>query len=173
MDPVPLGSSVYFVCLGLLVLGRGMDLLSTWIATPNLVLEANPLARKLGWKWGILLTTSVCGGAALWPLLAIIITTISLLVAARNFQHAWLMRSLGEETYRAWMAERVRQARGGLLLFCLLAEALLIASVGGALIGFSDYRLIPLAVGAGLVSYSMAVVFYTWLSVWRLRRRVD
>jgi len=171
MDPIPFGGGPYFACLGLLILSRGADLLSTWIATPNLVLEANPLARKLGWKWGTIVTLGVCAGAALWPLLAIIIATISLLVAGRNFQHAWLMRSLGEESYRAWMAERVRQASGGLVLFCLLAEALLIGSVGGALICFSRYQLIPLAVGAGIVSYSVAVVFYTWLSVWRLRRR--
>jgi hypothetical protein len=170
MDLVPFGRGEYCVFLGLLLLSRGMDLLSTWVATPNLTLEANPLARKLGWKWGTVVTAGVCGGVALWPLLAIIVCTISLLVAARNFQQAWLMRSLGEETYRVWMAERVRQASGGLLLLCLLAEALLIASVGGALICFSGYRLIPFAVGAGVVSYSVAVVFYTLLSFRRLRR---
>ena len=173
MDPVPLGSGEYFGCLGLLVLSRGMDMLSTWIATPNLVLEANPLARRLGWKWGALFTLAVCIGAALWPLLAIIIATISLLVAARNFQQAWLMRSLGEETYRAWMVERIRHASAGLHLFCVLAEALLIAGVGGSLLWFSGDRLMPLAVGAGIVSYSFAVVFYTLLSVWRLRRRLS
>ena len=31
---------------------RGMDFLSTWVATPNLVLEGNPIAKKLGWKMG-------------------------------------------------------------------------------------------------------------------------
>ena len=29
-----------------------MDFLSTWVATPNLVLEGNPIAKKLGWRWG-------------------------------------------------------------------------------------------------------------------------
>ena len=46
---VAFGSSHYFLFLALLAFGRGMDFLSTWIATPNLVLEGNPLARKLGW----------------------------------------------------------------------------------------------------------------------------
>jgi hypothetical protein len=171
MDFISFASSDYFIFLGALIVGRGADLLSTWVATPNLVLEANPLARKLGWKWGSIVTAGVCGGAALWPLLAIIITTISLLVAARNFQYAWLMRSLGEEAYRAWMADRVRNASAGLLLLCLLGEAGLIASVGVALISFSDSRLIPLAVGAGIVSYAVAVVFYTLITLWRLRYR--
>ena len=38
-DPVPFGSRAYLVMLVLLVFSRGMDFLSTWVATPNLVLE--------------------------------------------------------------------------------------------------------------------------------------
>src|SRR2546430_102355 len=51
-DRVPVGGRLYFFFLMLLLLSRGADFLSTWIATPNMVLEGNPLARKLGWKWG-------------------------------------------------------------------------------------------------------------------------
>jgi hypothetical protein len=40
----------YAPFLLLLVAARGMDLLSTWAGTPNLVLEDNPFAKKLGWK---------------------------------------------------------------------------------------------------------------------------
>src|SRR5437879_1367182 len=50
-DRVPVGGRLYFFFLMLLLLSRGADFLSTWIATPNMVLEGNPLARKLGWKW--------------------------------------------------------------------------------------------------------------------------
>jgi hypothetical protein len=50
---VPFGSFEYFMFLALLGFGRGMDFLSTWIATPNLVLEGNPLAKKLGWRGGL------------------------------------------------------------------------------------------------------------------------
>ena len=83
--------------LALLVFARGMDFLSTWIATPNLVLEGNPIAKKLGWRWGLLLNVVLVLALALWPLSAIVISTTSVLVAARNFQSAWLMRSLGED----------------------------------------------------------------------------
>ena len=44
-DPVSFGSRGYLLMLGLLVFGRGMDFLSTWIATPNLALEGNPIAK--------------------------------------------------------------------------------------------------------------------------------
>ena len=51
-DFLPFASRGYFAMLALLVLARGLDFLSTWMATPNLVLEGNPIAKKLGWKLG-------------------------------------------------------------------------------------------------------------------------
>src|ERR1700677_4780645 len=129
-DLVPFGSAAYCATLALLVFARGMDFLSTWVATPNLVLEGNPIAKKLGWKWGIPVNTVFCFGFALWPLPALVICTTSLLVAARNFQLAWLMRSLGEEPYRAWHNERLRETRISLYLLCLLGQTALTA-VGG------------------------------------------
>src|SRR5277367_6944372 len=106
-DTVPFGSHWYLTMLALLVFSRGMDFLSTWVATPTLALEGNPIAKKLGWKWGLLVNLTLCLGFALWPLPAIVISTSSVLVAARNFQQAWLMRSLGEEVYRAWHVARL------------------------------------------------------------------
>ena len=170
-DPVPFGSRWYLTMLALLVFSRGMDFLSTWIATPNLALEGNPIAKKLGWKWGVLLNVVLVFVLALWPLSAIVVATASVMVAARNFQSAWLMRSLGETAYREWYCERVRGTRLGLFLFCLAGNTLLTAGVGAALIWFSDERLmIPLAIGMGIVAYSVAVLFYTLLAIFRIRR---
>lgn len=169
-DFLPFGSRHYIALLAALVLARGMDFLSTWIATPNLVLEANPLARKLGWKWGTLLNLVVCVGFAAWPMPALVLVTTSFLVAARNFQSAWLMRSLGEESYRSWIAERMAQASLPLHLFCLLSQTLLVGLIGAALMLFSELRLVPFSVGMGIITYTVAVAFYTLLSLWRLRR---
>ena len=47
--------------------------------------EWDPLARKLRWKWGIPVNVALCLAFARWPLTAIIISTTSVLVAARNF----------------------------------------------------------------------------------------
>jgi hypothetical protein len=160
----------YCLLLLLLVFARGMDFLSTWIATPNLVLEGNPLAKKLGWQWGLLVNVVLVGGLALWPLPAIVIVTASVLVAARNFQSAWLMHSLGEEIYRRWHVERVRETRITVYLLCLAGNTLLTASVGAALIYFSNQRLAPFGIGMGMVAYAAAVAFYTLLAIWRMRR---
>lgn len=172
-DTVPFGSRAYAGYLGLLAFARGMDFLSTWIASPNLVLEGNPVAKKLGWKWSIALSVAVSLGFARWPLPAVVISTTSILVAARNFQSAWLMRSLGEEPYRLWHAARLRDARAPLYLFCLAGQTALTAGVGAALIWFSPPSGdVPMAIGAGIVAYAAAVAFYTLLSVWRIRRMV-
>jgi hypothetical protein len=170
-DTVSFASRDYCLMLLLLVFARGMDFLSTWIATPNLVLEGNPLAKKLGWKWGLALNVVLCVALAAWPLSAIVVATASVLVAARNFQSAWLMHSLGEEIYRQWHVERVRETRITLYLLCLAGNTLLTAGVGAALIYSSKLRLlIPFAIGMGMVAYAIAVAFYTLLAIWRIRR---
>jgi hypothetical protein len=166
----PFASREYCLLLLLLVFARGMDFLSTWIATPNLVLEGNPLAKKLGWQWGLLLNIVLVGVLAMWPLSAIVVATASVLVAARNFQSAWLMHSLGEEHYRQWHVERIQETRITLYLFCLAGNTLLTAGVGAALIYFSHLRLVPFAIGMGMVAYAVAVALYTLLAIWRIRR---
>ncbi|MGD0086267.1 MAG: hypothetical protein ABSC24_03980 [Verrucomicrobiota bacterium] len=171
-NPVSFGSHRYLLMLGLLVFGRGMDFLSTWTATPNLALEGNPIAKKLGWKWGLSLNAVVVVVLAMWPLSALVITTASVLVAARNFQSAWLMRSLGEDAYREWHVQRIRETPVTLHLSCLAGNTLLIALVGAALIGFSRMRLVPFGIGMGMVAYAIAVAFYSVLAIWRIHRTI-
>jgi hypothetical protein len=169
-DAVPFASAEYFIFFAVLCFSRGADFLSTWIATPNLVLEGNPLAKKLGWKLGLLVNIAFCITFAFYPMMAIIISTTSVLVAARNFQHAWLMRTLGEEGYRDWFVARLIETHLGLYLFCLIAQTALFALIGSALVYYSRYA-IPFAIGLGVIAYSFTVLFYTLLSVWRIRRR--
>jgi hypothetical protein len=170
---IPYGSPDYFILLSVLAFSRAMDFLSTRLATPNLVLEGNPVAKKLGWKWGPPLNLAMCLGFAAWPLSAIVISTTSILVAAHNFQNGWLMRSMGEENYRDWHMARIRETKVSLYLLCLFGQTALTAGVGGAVIYFSDPTLlIPQAIGYGIVGYATAVAFFTLLSVWRLRRAV-
>jgi hypothetical protein len=173
-DFLPFASRDYFLMLALLLVCRGMDALSTWVATPNLVLEGNPIAKKLGWRWGLPINLGFALILAFWPLPAIVISTTSVLVAARNFQSAWLMRSLGEQAYRDWHLERIQETRVTLYLFCLAGNTLLTAGVGAAVIYFSktptEMPLVPVAIGVGIIAYAVAVAFYTLLAVWRMRR---
>jgi hypothetical protein len=169
-DFFPFGSGRYVVMFFLLLFARGMDFLSTWLATPNLVLEGNPLAKRLGWKWGAVVNLALCATFAFWPLTAIIVITAALLVAAHNFHSAWVMRSMGEESYREWFSERIARTPLPLFLACLLGETVLTGVIGGALILFSEADSIAFAIGFGVVAYAAIVLFYTLLSLWRLWR---
>jgi hypothetical protein len=167
---VPFASATYQWLLIVLLFSRAMDFLSTWIATPNLVLEGNPIAKKLGWRWGIIINLGVCLLCATWPFLAIVLTTTSLLVAARNLQSAWLMRIMGEQMYRHWISQHIIGGGRGLYLLCILAQSALIACVGIALVSFSENRLAPFSIGIGIVTYALVVAVFTIFAVWRLGR---
>ncbi len=167
---VRFGGKGYWLMFTLLLLGRGVDFLSTWVATPNMVLEGNPVARRLGWRWGIPVNLALSVLLAFWPLPAIVLVTTSFRVAARNFQSAWLMRSLGEHLYRDWHVARIQETRASLYVFCLLGQTALTACVGAAVIWFSRDLLVPTAIGMGIVAYAAAVAFFTLLAVYRMRR---
>ena len=170
-DPVEFGRADYLICLSLLLFARGMDFLSTWVATPTLALEANPIAKKLGWKLGILINLAICFGAAFYPEPAFVIITTSILVAARNFKGAWLMRTLGEARYRVWLSEASAGGSFRLQVFCLLGETALMAVVGFGILYFSRLSDITAAIGTGVIAYAIAVAFYSGLAMWKMRRQ--
>ena len=167
---VTFASRDYLITLGLLLFGRGMDFLSTWFATPTLALEANPLAKRLGWRWGIAFNMLLCGALAHWPLPGLMVVTTSLLVAARNFKSAWLMRALGESGYSMLVGDAMRHSNRRSFFASLVGETVLFGLVGGAVVAASEWPSVPLAVGMGMVAYAVAVAFYSLLSVWQMWR---
>jgi len=169
-DLVGFGSGTWWIFLGIVAMGRGADLFSTWLATPGLELEANPLARRLGWRWGIPVNVAMILGTALWPMLAVSLATTSFLVAARNLQQAWLMRSLGEVGYRLWFADRIAASPPRLVWLCFLGEGGLTGAVGGALMLFGPSALVPFGIGLGIFAYGVAVCLFTGMSLWRFLR---
>jgi len=164
-----IASRDYCLLLLLLVFARGMDFLSTWIAKRrNLVLEGNPLAKKLGWKWAWRSTFVLCGALRRGPLSAIVVATASVLCRA-NFSvrvaHAFARRGNLPPVH----VERVQETRITVYLLCLAGNTLLTAGVGAALIYFSHLRLAPFAIGMGMVAYAVAWRSYTLLAIWRIR----
>lgn len=167
----PIGSVDYVLFVLIVMFGRAMDMLSTWIATPTLELEANPLARWLGWRAGIVVNLIASAIIAILPLAAISVATTSVLVASRNLQSAWLTRVLGEHEYRMWIAARYREGRRGVFLICLVLHAGLISLVGTSLMIFSYRQLIPFSIGFGILIYALAVGLFTGLAMRRAARQ--
>jgi hypothetical protein len=157
---VPLFGPAYWATLALLAVARGLDFLSTWIATPELVLEANPIARRLGWRAGIAVNTAVCLAAATLPFAAVVVSVMSVLVAARNFQGAWLARTMGEHEYRDHLQAQFRRADKRLVLGCICAQALLYIAVGGAVTVLAGDLPVQ-AIGWGIVGFGVAIALHS------------
>lgn len=166
---VPFGSGAWLLGVALLGFGRAADLLTTWLATPDLAMEGNPLVKKLGWKRSILLNVVLCVLIPLYPLGVVVGCTTSLLVAARNCQTAWAIRSAGEHTYAQSREDRLSAASSGVFLACVFGEATLLALVGGALVWTAGPADVPLGIGLGILGYAGAVAFFLTLSLWRNR----
>ena len=162
-----LGSRQWLQFGSLVVASRALDLGSTYAGTPQLLMEGSPIARKMGWKFGIPLNLVAGLLTGCWPLLAIALATMSVLVASRNLQNAWLMRSMGEEQYRAWLCRRIASAPRWTPFACYFGESLLAGSVGGALLTWADYKLVPCGVGIGIIIYAGAIAFFTFLELVR------
>jgi hypothetical protein len=150
---ISFGSAEYFYYLGALLFARGMDLFSTWIVMPTLVGEVNPLSKWLGWRGGIVSSVVFSVAVAAWPLPAIIVCVISLLVAARNFQAGLNV-----------LADRPR-----LFVLCVAMQSGLFALVGGAVMFFTNVLSVAFAIGLGIVVFGAANFFFNMLSWWRNR----
>lgn len=55
----------FLLALAIVALCRAADLLSTWLLTPDLRFEKNPIMRWLGWRWLLPLNVAACTLAAL------------------------------------------------------------------------------------------------------------
>jgi hypothetical protein len=160
----------YWLGLMLLLGGRGLDFLSTWIATPSLLLEANPIMRWLGWRVSLVLNGLVCLVAATMPFVAVLVSVTSVLVAARNLQGAWMSRAMGEYEFRDHLREQFRRADPRLVLGCVWAQAVLYGAVGAALVTLSN-DVFALAVGYGIVGFALAIGVHS-TNVFRKARHV-
>lgn len=167
---VPFGSGAYIVLLTILLVTKGLDVLSTWIATPNLRLEANPIFKRLGWKLSLLITIAYCVPVAMWPFAAIMISTINALVAARNFQNAWMMRTMGELNYSCFMREQITRSPRGLFQFCLVSQTFALFLVGSPLMLLTPYDSVIFPIGSGICGFALVQLAYVSFSVWRIRR---
>lgn len=146
----------YWAGLALLMVARGLDFLSTWIATPSLLLEANPIARRLGWQGGIAVNLLVCLVAAAIPFVAVLMSVTSVLVAARNFQTAWVARTMGEYEFRDHLEAQFGRANKRLVLGCVWAQGLL---YGAVVLLTPD--LLAQAVGWGIVGFGLAIAVHS------------
>ena len=150
----------------LLLLARLGDIGSTYLATPTLRLEANPLIRRAGWGFAsatllLALVPYVSVGLGIFVLVA------SLLACFSNFGGLWLVRSIGEDQFHDLLARHARRAPLIPALLSILVSGVSIAIVGALLLYAPGSRFY---VSAGILCSAIVFTVYRTLAFLRFRR---
>jgi hypothetical protein len=146
----------HFLCIVLLFARLG-DLVTTYLATPRLVLEANPLARRLGWRFGVA-TLAVCIVPYFNTSIAVGIVVPSLLVSAGNASRVWFTRALGEEAHLELLRSAARRSKLSHALAGVWTSALFMAAVGGLVaLFYPTPRAWGFWIAAGILTYALAI----------------
>lgn len=160
------------ILAGLVFLSRLADIVSTRLVTPNLRLEANPIARRLGWRFAYA-TLLLAATPYFSREVAVCVLTTSFLVAGSNLFRGWVARALGEEEL-AVLTQRIalRGNRTVSLLF-VLGSAALNAFVGVLLMCFSRGETdTGFWFGMGIVLYGATIAIYGSISVLKVFRKM-
>ncbi len=148
--------------LALLVLvSRIGDIGTTYLATPTLALEANPIARRFGWRFA--LATLVVAGIPYYSReLGVMVATMSLLVSASNASKVMAARAMGEQAYLQ-LSRQVVAGTGTVLGICfILLPSAFYALLGGVMLlffpgpeaGWGCYF------AGGILAYAFAIVLW-------------
>ena len=155
----------------LLLISRLGDIGTTYWVTPNLSLEANPIARKLGWKFAFL-TLLVCLVPYLSPQLGLTFLMMSLLVSASNAAKMWTVRTMGEQAFQRLMLDLARRSRLSSALLGIGVSCFFIVLAGGVILFFYPRPAVDWGywIGLGVIADGVAVGMWGSLSAIRLFR---
>jgi hypothetical protein len=121
------------ILCGLILISRIGDIGSTYLVTPTLKLEANPIVRKLGWKFAWL-TLLVCLVPYYSTGAGVIVLVPSLLVSASNTSKIWFIRAYGESEYQDLLRKLAKRSKLSHALAAVIASSLFVALAGLVLI---------------------------------------
>ena len=169
-QPEPLNRITIALILGLFV-SRTLDFLSTWLATPRLSLEANPLMRRIGYFRMALLNLPLLGLPLLHNGLAITFIVTSLLAAGANLASAALAKGMGESNQLASQQRAIRNLG--------VARALAFNSAGGLVTMLAGLLLMVMAPweshgwwgGLGVLMYGVVGLVHFNMAIIRLGLR--
>lgn len=156
-----LNNHIEHVMCVLVGLGRIGDLLTTWLASPSLKLESNPLAKKLGWPFMILASVLLCAAPYLSLEVGVVVVVVSLWLAAQNVLKIWVIRAVGEDEYAAFTARAIRAGTLRGALVCVCAHALLLVLMGSVLcvLSLSAYPQLAFWFGIGILAVAVLVAY--------------
>jgi hypothetical protein len=166
-----IGTHVHVIA-GLTICSRIADVWTTYLVTPKLRLEANALAKRLGWKYA-LLTVLVGLIAYPSPPLGVILMTTSFIVSAFNASKILAARALGEEELAAQGRRIILATPPWPGLLFLMLPGIFIGVLAGILLSFYPSRSQwGFYFGLGMIGYTVAVFFWYPIRYFRIRRQM-
>jgi len=164
------GHNLEHVLALLILVARVGDIGSTYLATPTLKLETNPVARRLKWPMG-LLSLGLCLTPYYNTALAVMVLVPSLLVSASNLSRGWVAHAVGEEEMLAFLQRAVGHiSRGKALAFTLGAGAFIVLAGGVLLVLSGGQQSWAYWFAWGMLLYGVVIGLYSSLFVLRLHR---
>jgi hypothetical protein len=162
------------VLCGLILLSRLGDIGSTYLVTPKLLLEANPIMRKLGWRFAVL-TIFLCFIPYVSTSLGVMVLVPFLFVSASNVGKIWVVRTCGEAEYLEFLHGLARKSK--------LLHALLTVWISAGFIALAGFVLLFLSpdfskdwsfwFALGILEYAFIIALYGSLYFCRLFKRAN
>ncbi|MCK4480714.1 MAG: hypothetical protein KAV01_09315 [Candidatus Lokiarchaeota archaeon] len=112
------------------IIGRLLDILSTRYVTKELKLETNKIARRLGWRWMIVLQIPIVILGSLDFYFSFFILWWSIFLFANNIEGSWYIKEAGEESYQKEIKSRLEKSKKWKIVFGELSSVLKFTLVG-------------------------------------------
>src|SRR5262245_47948332 len=145
----------------LILVSRIGDIGTTYLVTPSLKLETNPIVRKLGWRFA-LTSLAVCVIPYFSVRAAVMILVPCLMVSAGNAGKIWAARTMVEHEYKRMLLDLAGKSKLRYALAGILASASFIILLGFVLLWLYPDPAEDLAFwfGAGIVTYGLVIVLH-------------
>ncbi len=118
------------------IIGRLLDILSTRYVTKELKLETNKIARRLGWRWMIVLQIPIVVLGSLDFYFSFFILWWSIFLFANNIEGSWYIKEAGEEEYQKEIKSRLEKSKKWKIMFSELSSLLKFTLAGIFIIVF-------------------------------------
>jgi hypothetical protein len=165
----PITSYFDYILAGLILIGRLGDILSTYYATPKLVIESNIIARKFRWPFAAL-TLLVCVVPFYSTPLGILILVPTFLVCFSNISQLALIKLVGENDFKKIIIAAINKHGIGKMLFFLYLSNMFIMSIGLLGMLLSSATEWGYWIGFGIVLFSMALLLHKTIFLLKLSK---
>ncbi|NYT00126.1 MAG: hypothetical protein GKB99_00155 [Methanocellales archaeon] len=152
-------TSQYLINFAIALTGRTLDLSTTRYVTPTLKLELNPIAKRVGWRWFILLNIVICIIFAFWFNTSLMLFVMGILAAAHNLNQSLIVDITRDSKEPEIFKELVKKANSKILCLSQISYDMAIGIVGAiiiCLVGLDISKPI-FWIGLALISYSFTV----------------